>query len=317
MITTTPSESRNVRAICTILAGCMLISLAGPAMRTASATLWVLTDGNSIVRMATDPDAGPDTGPQATAYDWIVRGKDHLKELSNWYRVGGAGPEASVHPLMISETAIDTNPFVDPGLDTLTVVYQDPGLFTMTIVYNLTGGPPGSGFSQLDEDVAITNDSSTPLAFHFFEYLDLDLTETPGDDTSQLTSANSMNQFDCITDYVGTFDADRFENDIIGLPPADTLTKLSNGGADNLANPLPPAPAAFIPVGPDNVSWALQFDFVGSLPPRPVILPGATAFIHKEGRLLMIPEPASAVLALFGGFALLVVRRGQRRGRDR
>ncbi len=133
---------------------------------------YVLNSGNSTLYI--DPTR------QDTGYDWIVAGVHHMKELSNWYRVGSGGPEHSVHTLtVLPGTLKDTD---HDGIDeTVTVPYADSlGRFALEIDYSVFGGPPGSGTSAFDEEIRITNLSqTTPLAFHFFEYVDLDLHESP------------------------------------------------------------------------------------------------------------------------------------------
>lgn len=329
MITTTRGEYRTVRAACGILAGCMVISLTGLSSRTASANHdvpphYTLADGNSFIHI--------DVDNQATVYDWFVEEPgtgiyiDHLKELSNWYRVSGAADETSVHTLTkVSQFAINTN--ADPRPDTLIVLYEDlANEFQIEIVFNITGGALGSGFGQLDEDITIFNMSTNSLSIHFFEYMDLDLHDTPGDDILQLTGANTgpngFHQHDDQTDYFGSFEADRYEIDEIG-PPPNTLDKFSDGSPTNLMSDLPPPPlpgSAFDPVGTNDVTWALQWNFTGNppgIPPgfRSLIPAGGMAHIHKEGFLQMqvgiIPEPASGLLAALAGTLLLLRIRGR------
>lgn len=321
MIVTSRIEFRTLLAYCSLLASCLLFGPVGPGMRTASADPYTLSDGNSFINI--------ETNNQATVYDWFVEEPvtgiyyDHLHELSNWFRVVGAADETSVHTLTkLSQVPSDTNSdLVD---DTLTVMYQDlANQFDMEIVYNITGGAPGSGTSQLDEDITIFNRSSSPLSIHFYEYVDLDLHDTPGDDTIQLTGSNvgpnGLYQFDPQTDFTGSFEADRIELDEIG-PVPNTLDTFFDGNPTNLATDLPPPmlpPSAFDPVGPDNVTWALQWNFVGNPPGIPPgfrsRIPGlGTARIHKEGILQMyyvVPEPACGTLVALGSTALLMLRR--------
>jgi hypothetical protein len=250
---------------------------------------YVLNSGNSTLYI--DPTR------QDTGYDWIVDNVHHMKELSNWYRVGSSGPEHSVHTLTVQPG------IVSASNNTVTVPYSDSlGRFALEIDYSVFGGPPGSGTSAFDEEVRITNLSqATPLAFHFFEYVDLDLHESPNDDTVLLTSPNTLQQYDALTVGNWSFDVDHYELDTY----PNTLTKLTGGTASILGNGFGPGP-----VGPANVTFALQWDFVGTSPPRPAIGPGQTAVITKEGLLQMyfIPEPSSFALVAVGA-ALICLRR--------
>jgi hypothetical protein len=162
----------------------------------------------------------------------------------------------------------------------------------------------------LDEDIEIFNTSFIQdLEIHIFEYMDLDLHNTPDDDTLRLTGPNSLRQRDPLTTYDGSFEVDRHELEFY----PNTLNKLMDGDADIL-NDVPPGGAG--PIGPGNVTWALQWDFVGPPPGNPPgfrvrIPPRQSAFIHKEGLLQMyvIPEPTSAMLAAFGCVVVLTFRR--------
>ena len=245
-------------------------------------SLFTLVDGNSLLEI--------NTGAQATAYQWKVDGKQHLEELSNWYRVGNnpSTPETSVHTLaIISET--------QTGPNTLNVQYLSAGQFLLEIDFALFGGAPGSGFSTMGETIQITNLTSLPMSFHLFEYVDLDLDETPLDDTVWLTSPNSLMQADPFTDFQGTFDVDRYELDY----QPNTLGKLTDPVASALSDSWPTGAGPLGP--PGDVTWALQWDFVGSIGARPQISPGQTAIVSKECQLQMyfVPEPGTCALSLW------------------
>lgn len=266
--------------------------------RNLQGQLYTLIDGNSRLEI--------NTSAQATGYDWVVDGVHHMHELSNWYRVGSTGPERSVHTLTVLPGIVSDRDN-DSSIDTVTVPYSDSqGRFALEIDYSIFGGAPGSGTSAFDEEIRITNLQSTPLAFHFFEYVDLDLYETPDDDTILLTSQTSLQQFDARTVGNWGFNADRYELNTF----PNTVTKLNDAVASNLSGVWPGGTG---PIGPGNVTWALQWDFVGTLAPRPAIPPGETVVIKKEGLLQQfVPEPTGVVLAILGGLAALSLFRRQR-----
>lgn len=262
----------------------------------------VLTDGNSTLTI--------NPGLAVTGSSWIVEGVEHMKELSNWYRVGSSGPENNVSTLTVGIPTFDDADVDGGGFDTITVPYSDSlGRFYMEIDYSVFGGAVGSGQSAFDEEIRITNlSTTTPLVFHFYEYIDLDLNRytLPQDDTVLLTSQNSIRQFDSTTVGNWGMNVDRYELNT----HANTLAKLTNGGPDNLSSVWP---AGQGPVGPGDVTFALQWDFIGSAPPRPAIPPQTTVVITKEGLLQMtlIPEPASCSL-LFCACAMLLTLRPRR-----
>jgi hypothetical protein len=300
MVTKSRWENRVSFDTYAILAACFLVGLGGPALPAASAMPFQLADGNSYINIETDN--------QATVYDWFVEDPgtgiyiDHLTELSNWFRIANTGlNETSVHTLAkLSQVASNTN--ADPRPDTLNVRYRSGADHAEIVIrYSIAGGLPFSGLSQLDEDIEIFNTSFVEdLEIHVFEYVDLDLHNTPDDDTIMLTGPNGLHQSDRLTTYDGSFEVDRHELDFY----PNTVNKLMDANPDIL-NDVWPGGAG--PIGPGNVTWALQWDFVGPPPGNPpgfrhLIPPRQSAFIHKEGLLQMyvIPEPASAALLALG-----------------
>lgn len=281
-----------------VLAGLVL----GLTARPAGATFFTLMDGNSTIEV--------DTSAQAVLYDWEVDGVHHLNEISNWYRVGPGGRERSVHMLrIISETLQDLD--FDGNDETLAVVYRDlGGRFDLQIDYAVRGFATGSGTSGLDEDVWITNtrQDQQDLEFHYFEYYDLDLYNSPLDDTVEVVSPHAIEQTDPLTFTTWGFDSNnRYELDTVG----NTLGHLTDLGPSTL-NSVWPAGAG--PLGPDNVTFAVQFDFEGTFPgapppPLPVIPWGTSAHINKVGHLQQIPEPTGAALVVFAVAACRLRRR--------
>jgi hypothetical protein len=287
--------------------------------RFAEATYFPLVDGNSLFEI--------ETQQQAMAFGWKVDGVEHMQELSNWYRISRIGttnvinPETSAHQLsLVSES------FNSPS--SMTVTYTDNDLFQMEITFTIIGGAPGSGYSEMGECVRITNISNmtntthgpVPIAFHFFEYIDLDLDDTPNDDEVSMIGPTTVHQVDLTsgTVFTGNAATDRYELDFVDT----TLNKLKiDGVPSNLAFPNSGWPVGAGPVGPNspppsdppNVAWALQFNFAGQIPPRPAIQPGETVEICKVCQLQMaVPEPTSGIVAICGFFPLALARRWRR-----
>lgn len=295
-----------------------LVSVAVLMPRYAGATYFPLVDGNSLFEI--------ETQQQAMAFGWTVGGVNHMQELSNWYRISRVGttnvvnPETSAHQLsLISEF------YNSPS--SMTVTYTDNDLFQMEITFTIIGGAPGSGYSEMGECVRITNISDTtnpargpvPIAFHFFEYIDLDLDDTPNDDEVSMIGPTTVYQVDQTsgTFFTGKAGTDRYELDFV---PA-TLNKLTDNLPSNLAFPNSGWPVGAGPVGPGspptsgppNVAWALQFNFAGQIPPRPAIQPGETVEICKVCSLQMpVPEPTVAILAMGGLLPLALAWRTRR-----
>src|SRR5678816_4783034 len=134
---------------------CVLVvtGLLGSSVRPASAALLTLIDNNS--------SADFDTATPSNNYNWFVDNTDMLAQQAFWYRIGGAGPEFSVHTLPIGvQGTTDTN--FDGNPDTLFVRYNGAG-FRVETTYTLRGGAPGSKASDMGELIAITNTSANPL----------------------------------------------------------------------------------------------------------------------------------------------------------
>src|SRR4051812_18343831 len=168
----------NLRALFSSIAFCALVGLLS---QQSPAALFTLTDDNSVSQF--------DTATQANNFNWFIDGNDVLAQQAFWYRVGSVGPEQSLHTLPIavqgtSDANFDGNP------DTLFVRYNGAG-FRAETRYTLDGGAPGSGASDLGEQISITNLLGSPLDFHFFQYADFDLGAV---DTGVFTNLNTVDQ---------------------------------------------------------------------------------------------------------------------------
>jgi len=246
----------------------------------AVAALLSLIDDNSI--------ADFDTATPSNNYNWFVDGTDLLAQQAFWYRIGNAGPEQSVHTLPIGvQGTTDANFNGNP--DTLFVRYNGAG-FQIDTKYSLDGGLPGSGTSDMGEQISITNLTASPLDFHFFQYADFDLSAA---DTVLFTNANAVDQ---------TGGGLRLSETVVTPVPSHreaaffpvTLNKLNDG--------LPTTLIDNAGAGPGDVTWAFQWDF---------LLPGSSTFlISKDKHINNVPEPATcSLLALAAGLLLARFRK--------
>jgi hypothetical protein len=249
-----------------------------------------LIDINSVVNIETQSQLG--------VFDWQVDGVDHLQKQWFWYRVGATGPEKSIDTLVQTGIAVtDTNPFTDPGFDTLSVLYSDPGgAFDINVKLTLTGGAVGSKTSDLGEQITITNKVGGTLDFHFFQYADFDLNLTAGDDTAQQINANTVRQSDplgILSETVGTPAPSHVE---IALFPT-TLTKLNDTDPTQLSDASGPVTG--------NATWAWQWDFA---------LTGLNSnlLISKDKQIKpSVPQPMSLLILGLGLVAIAVWSRGR------
>lgn len=239
-----------------------------------------LTDGNA--KAVVDPNS------QAGMYSWQVDGVEHMAQQWFWYRVGDD------YERPIDTLTLDGVDRISPGYVVFTYSHD---LFTLEIKYLLTGGEPGDGQSGIGEMIRIENVSDELLDLHFFQYCDLDLTGTAGDDTVQITGDTALNTA-TQTDASASFS----ETAAVWVPGK---VEVSAAGAtlSHLNDDQPSELNGVVgPIGPDDVAWAFQWDFA--------IAEGSARTFSKNKSV--IPEPASLCLLALG--SLLVVARRRRRG---
>jgi hypothetical protein len=241
-----------------------------------------LIDQNSSVTIVTNSSAGQN--------HWVVDGSDVLHQQWFWYRVGNTGGQNSIDTLPALFALSDTDPFTDNHLDTLSALYTGAG-FTIQLRLSLQGGAIGSQTSDMAEQIKITNTSSQPLDFHFFQYVDFNLSASA--DTAFMSNANTVDQFgngQSVSETVATPASSHHE---IAVTP--TILNLLGGASPLTLNDANSA-------GPDDVSWAFEWDAT--------LAPGGTLLISKDKHLI-VPEPSAFALIgfAFGVLVLILPRR--------
>jgi hypothetical protein len=248
------------------------------------ATMFTLEDDNSTALVSTDGGGGQGMS------EWIVDGIDHLAQQWFWYRIGDTDEEKPISSLGIDfEKATDTNG--DLKNDNLFVRYVAPApqAFKLEINFRLDGGAPGSNVSDIAEQITITNTGSSPLNFHFFQYTDFDLMATPDNDRIVVGPGSKFEQFDGSTvkfsEVIASTNPQHWEAAVVPtikdkLDIDGVATTLSDGVS---------------PIGPDNVAFAWQWDFIISAGDS------NSKQISKDKRLDdVIPEPTTLLLLGFG-----------------
>jgi len=276
------TRSRSVlRVRNCFVAGLFVIGMACLFTQRAHAGTFTLVDENSVVDI--------DTDDQLNANNWIVEGQDQLFQQGFWYRVGNDA-EQSLHTLPHPvEGASDIN--FDGNDDALFVRYDGEG-FRVEVRYILDGGAPGSGTSDMAEQISITNLGRSPLDFHFFQYSDFEILGTDGNDSAVFTNANSVQQYEgalTLSETVVTPVPSHREIDFFDT----TRAKLNDG----LPTTLSDTPPTAVVLGPGDLTWAYQWD---------VLIPAFGTF-QISG---VVPEPATCALLAIAGL-LLGLRRGQ------
>jgi len=119
----------------------LALVVGGVGLSQSEAQIITLTHNNSIAQV--------DTGSQAGMFHWQADGQNQLVQQWFWYRIGTNSPEAAINT--ISAPSITT-----PNARTLYTTYNN-GAYGVEIDYLLTGFAPGSGISDVQETITITN----------------------------------------------------------------------------------------------------------------------------------------------------------------
>ena len=276
---------------------CFLSSLS-------AATGQVLADDNSQVDIVPASQAGMS--------HWVVQGIDQMQQQWFWYGLGN-GPVASIDT--ISTPTVNLN-----AANNATISYGLPGSFSISVNYLLHGGtnvPIGPQYndgiarSEVLQTVTISNTSSAMLPFHLYQYAHLDVLLSYGHQTAQIQGIlgspgpaleldQRPNEFDPFS-YFRVFATNVNSAELAFVP--DTLLKLNSGGPVTLGSPY-----GFGPIGPGEVTWALQWDL--DIPAGGSAIVATDEFLQN---LRNVPEPSAAGL-IAAGFMTLFRSRRYRRG---
>ena len=223
-------------------------------------------------------------------FDWVVDGRDNLRKQWFWYRVGSTGPEQSLDTLPLAAPPKISDGDLDPGQERVVAKYQGAG-FTVGLDFVLTGGPIGSGASDLMEVITIQNTGGETLDFHFFQYVDFNLRGDADDLSAEIRGGNTAIQTDvgaALSETVVTWAPDRCQVDLY-----DAILDMLTDADDDQLNDDPG------PAGPGDLTWGFQWDID--------LAPGDTFIISKDKNL--VPEPAGLAMLGLGGLALMIRRR--------
>jgi len=272
-----------------IVAAAVVVAILGATVpASANFVDLVLTNGNSTVRV--DPYSSEGV------YEWTIGKTSHLAQQWFWLRSDLDGLDDREYSL----DEFDPTPVVSQPLPNVGIITYSDGRLEIEVTYVLVSGP-GLFAADLAEVIKITNLSEEDEVFlDFFQYSDFDLNGTEDDDTVVITGGNRAYQTDggsaaTFSETVVSQSPDLSE---VALHP-DTLDKLEDGHIDDLDGSTGP-------LGPDDVTWAFQWD-------NRIIQPEEALTISMDKVLISNPiaEP-SAVLLLAGGLLGTYKRRKRR-----
>lgn len=247
----------------------------------SEATLYTLSQNDSTVLI--DPNT------QAGLYNWSVGGVNQLAQQWFWYRVGSAGPEASIDTISpVAATQSNANK--------LNTTYANATISVKT-AYTLLA--PGNGTATLSELITVMNTSAVSQDYHFFQYSDFDLGGVTGNQSVQFYNNGSSSYYEVIqTGAPGSV----VETAIApGASSLEVQAGYFNGTLNLLNDGLPTTLNNTLSAGPGDLTYAYEWDAT--------LAPGTSLQISK---LLTVPEPSSLALISSGALLLAWVQRRRR-----
>jgi hypothetical protein len=253
----------------------------------------VLTDGNSSVTI--DPTA------TAGVENWTVAGQNQLNQEWFWFRSGSKGGQSSLNSLGTpSVTLLDTN---NNGLnDVAKLIYGSSSGLQITVTYMLSGGQAGSLSSDLSDTIKISNNGSSALDFHFFEYANFNLGNSTSGESVAIVNGNTSTvsgnggQAQTVVSPI----PNEFEANV-------SPTLLNEISSSSKKYTLSDANSASSGDGEFGDEWDASLAMCGSS----LVITGDTV-IKAPAAVVQVPEPVNGAMAVLGLSGTLLMRRRNR-----
>jgi hypothetical protein len=251
----------------------------------ASAQDITIANKNSSLDVNTNTSAG--------VINWNVDGVDYAKNQWFYYRVG-SGPESPLQSITSSPAVAITSL---SSFARLNLTYANSSYSVLTSL-RLTGNTPGSGRSQLNEDITVSNLSGSPLDLHFFQYSDFDLFGTTGGQSVQFYQNSANSQYYKAVQNDGTRTVTETVNSTI-FPIGHFEAALFNDTLSSLTDGTPTTLNDITSAGVGDVSFSYQWDVT--------LAPGASFQLSKL--IEIVPEPSSMAILALAGISMTLYRR--------
>ncbi len=231
-----------------------------------------------------DPGSNTGAGGNGANTSFQVSGFPGLNYLPNawwWMRVDGVDTRENALFRPDANTVVS-----NPAANQLQIVYNY-GTFTIRMRFSVADD--GAGSATLVQSVRIqNNDLSNGYSINLFNYNNIDVFGTPGNDTAIQTGPNTVTLSDGILPFVtAAFEGANFIR--VDTRP-NVLGLLTNAGIDNMIGGV-------INNGPADLELATQFQFN--------LAPGGVQTVTSS--ITIIPTPGAAALLGLGG--LMAARR--------
>jgi hypothetical protein len=271
-----------------------MAALLGISAANSNAATVLMNNNSSIAISPNNP-----TGPG----DWDVDGVNQLGEEWFWFRIGSAVGQSNIASLPASLSVYDTTG--DGENDTAESVYGSTTGLQITVIDSLVGGQTGSKTSDLGETVEISNNTSSPEAYHFFEYTNFNLDDLMSGQTVTITGGNTAtvvgNGFEAQT--VVSPKPSEFEASDAAASP-DLLSYISSTVASTTLNNVASAPSG-------DSEWGFEWD--GTLGAHSSYVISIDKEIQSTTVNAAVPEPTGDAIALLGFGGLFMIRPRRRR----
>jgi hypothetical protein len=268
--------------------GLAVVLAAGFTTTWVRADIIDLNNYNSAIQI--DPTS------QAGMQLWTVDGHNYEAKQWFWLRVGSENRERSLDALTYNGKVL-SDWDGDGVKDSALLKYSDPqnpGL-KVWVTLTLQGGSPGSGTSDIAEQIRLENTSNSAMSLHLFQYCNFILSD--GDDAVSFDSNNRVTQLGGVSKVAENYSSG--EGVVTGFPihqaglvtdVPSTLYSLN----DDAITTLNGANSA----GPGNANWAFQWNI--SVPAN------STRLISKDKILNIVPEPSGFLLLSLAGTGLIL-----------